>query len=69
MNDNKVSTLAVVIINCICALIWNINLFIDISNGDTGSVLFVVHVICAILWDICAVIWTVRYIKQKRNKG
>ena len=65
-NQQKVS-LAVVIINCICAVVWNINFFVDLVYGYTNSVSFVLHIICAIVWDICASVWILRYRKSKKS--
>ena len=67
MDDKKRVNLTVVIINCICAVVWNINLFVDLTYGYTNSISFVLHIICAIAWDICAIVWVVRYINTKKN--
>ena len=67
MDSKKKGNLAVVIMNCICAVLWNINLFVDIAYGYTNSVSFVLHIICAIVWDICAIVWIVRYRKSKMD--
>jgi len=67
MDDKKKVNLAVVIINCICAVVWNINLFVDLTYGYTNSVSFALHIICAIVWDICAIVWILRYLKSKKN--
>lgn len=67
MDDNKKVSIEVVIINCICAVVWNINLFVDLVYGYINAVLFVLHIVCAIAWDICAVVWIIRYLKSKKN--
>lgn len=67
MNKNKEVSIAVVLINCVCAVIWNINVFVALSYGFTNSVSFVLRVICAIVWDFCAVVWILRYLKSKKN--
>lgn len=67
MDDKKKISIAVVIINCICAVVWNINLFVDLAYGYTNSVSFALHIICAIVWDICAVVWILRYRKSKKD--
>ena len=67
MDNKKKVNLAVVIINCICAVVWNINLFVDFAYGYTNSVSFVLHIICAIAWDVCAVAWVLRYLKSKKK--
>ena len=69
MDKEKKVSIAAVILNCSCAVVWNINLFIDITYGFTNSVSFVLHIICAIVWDFCAVMWILRYIKSKKNDG
>lgn len=53
------------VLNCICAIVWNINVFIDLVYGFPD----VLHIICAIVWDCCAVIWIVRYLKSKKNSN
>ena len=67
MDDKKKVSIAVVIINCICAVVWNINLFVDLAYGYTNSVSFVLHIVCAIGWDICAVVCIIHYLKSKKN--
>ncbi len=66
--DKKKNT-AVMIITCICAVVWNINLFVDLIYGYTNTVSFVLHIICAVVWDICAVVWIIRCFKCKTEKG
>ena len=67
MDDKKNVNITVVIITCICAVVWNINLFLDFAYGYTNSVSFVLHIICAIVWDICAIVWIVRYLNTKKK--
>lgn len=67
MDDKKNVNIAVVIITCICAVVWNINLFLDFAYGYTNSVSFVLHIICAIVWDICAIVWIVRYLNTNKK--
>ena len=69
MDKKKEVSLSVVIINCICAVVWNINLFVDLAYGYTNSVSFALHIICAIVWDICAAAWVLRYLRSKKNSG
>ena len=69
MDKEKKVSIAAVILNCICAVVWNINLFIDIAYGFTSSATFALHIFCAIGWDFCAVVWILRYIKSKKNNG
>ena len=67
VDKSKKVSVAAVILNCICAVVWNINMFIDIAYGFTNSATFVLHVVCAIVWDFCAVLWIGRYIKSKKS--
>lgn len=69
MDDKKKVSIAVVIINCICAVVWTINLIIDLTFGYTNSISFVLHIICAIGWWICAVVWILRYLKSKKDNA
>ena len=65
MDEKKTGSLFVVIINCICAVLWNINVFVDLAYGFPN----VLRIICAIVWDFCAVVWVLRYLKSKKNNG
>ena len=69
MQEKKAVSLSVVIINCICAVVWNINLIMDLAYGYTNTISFVLHIICAIVWDLCAVVWALRYLKSKKSSG
>lgn len=69
MDEKRKTNLTVVIINCICAVVWNINLFVDLAYGYTNTVSFVLHIVCAIVWDICAVVWILRYLRDKKENG
>ena len=51
----------------ICAIIWNILLFVDLYYGYSNNVSFVLHIVCAIVWDICAIVWITRYLKSKKS--
>ena len=61
--NKKVNIGVVVILNCICAIIWNIKVFVDLVYGFPN----VIAILCAIVWDICAVVWILRYLKSKKN--
>lgn len=69
MDEKRKTNLTVVIINCICAVVWNLNLFVDLAYGYTNTVSFVLHIVCAIVWDICAVVWILRYLRDKKENG
>ena len=58
-----VSTRVAMILNCICAAIWNIHVFVDFAYGFPNAL----HILCAIVWDFCAVVWVIRYLKSKDN--
>ena len=62
----KASIFAVVCTS-ICAIIWNILLFVDLYYGYSNNVSFVLHIVCAIVWDICAIVWITRYLKSKKS--
>ena len=51
----------------ICAIIWNILLFVDLYYGYSNNVSFFLHIVCAIVWDICAIVWIMRYLKSKKS--
>ena len=59
----NVSTCIAMILTCICAVVWNINVIIDFVYGFPS----VLHIICAIVWDFCAVVWVCRYVKSRNN--
>ena len=63
MTKKKKVSLTLVIINCVCAVVWNINVFVDLAYGFPNAL----HMICALVWDACAVIWTIRYLKARRT--
>ena len=63
---DKASIFAVVSTS-ICAIIWNILLFVELYYGYSNNVSFVLHIVCAIVWDICAIVWITRYLKSKKS--
>ena len=67
MEEKKNVSLTVVILNCICAIVWDINLFVAIAFRDTNSMSFVLRGFCAIGWTVAAIIWICRYIKFKKG--
>lgn len=68
MSYKKKASLFSVVINCICAIIWNLNLFVDLVYGYSNYVLFYLHIACAIIWDICAIYLIIRYGKYKKQR-
>ena len=67
MDEKKKVNITVVILNCICAVVWNLNLIIALVEGCTLSVSLVLRIFCAIAWDACAVTWIIRYRKSKEE--
>ena len=67
MGEKKNVSKFSVIIYCIGAVIWNINLFLDLAYGNTDSGSFILHIVCAIAWDIMAVAWILYYLKFKKD--
>ena len=63
---DKASIFAVVSTS-ICAIIWNILLFVDLYYGYSNNFSFILHIVCAIVWDICAIVWIMRYLKSKKS--
>ena len=68
MEKKKTNLTAVMIIMVICAIVWNLNLLMDFVYGYSNIVSFVLHIVCAIAYDICAVVWIAQYVKQRTNK-
>ncbi len=67
MEEKKKASIAVVILNCICAVLWIINLIIDFTHGYTDNVQLILHIICAVCWSFVAIINIFRYLKFKKN--
>lgn len=68
MNNEKEINLFAVVINCICAVVWNLNLFVDLMYGYSNNISFYLHIACAVIWDIIAVYLIVRYRKNKKQQ-
>ena len=66
MEDKKKVSLAPVIINSLCAVVWCVNVFLDLTSGTPDRVSLVLHSVCAVLWSISATLWVAKYIKSKR---
>ncbi len=58
-----------VIFYCVMAVAWNINLFLDIAYGNTDSKSFMWHIVFAVVWNVLAVVWVLRYRKSKKDNG
>ena len=63
---NKVS-LTAVILNCICAIVWDIDLIVAIAFRDTNSMSFFLRSFCAIGWTGAAILWIYHYFKVKKD--
>ena len=59
----NVSMAVAMVLNCLCAIVWNVHVFIDLTYGFPNML----NIICAVAWDICAVIWVVRFINSKKG--
>ena len=66
MNNKKKVSKNTVAINWINAVLWNIIFFKDLANGYATAESFRIHLLCAIAWDVCAIVWTARYLEYKR---
>ena len=66
MEEKKNVSIAVVILNCICAVLWVINLIFDFTHGYTDSVQLILHIICAVCWSFVAIIYIIRYLRLKK---
>ena len=69
MEDKKKVSMVPAIINSLCAVVWSINVFLDLTSGTPDRVSLVLHSICAVFWSISAALWIVQYIKSKRVKN
>lgn len=68
MEDKKKVSMVPSIINSLCAVVWSINVFLDLTSGTPDRVSLVLHSICAVFWSISAALWIAEYIKSKRDK-
>ena len=57
------NTRTAMILNCIVAVLWNIHVFVDLAYGFPS----ILHIIFAIVWDFCAVVWVLRYLKSRKT--
>lgn len=67
MEKNNQVSLAIVIPNCICAVICIVNLLVDLICGQPDGGILVLHIICAIAWTVCAAVWVTKYIRTKKQ--
>lgn len=69
MDEKRKVTKTEAIMYCICAVAWNMNLLLDIAYGNTNSKSFVWHIVFAVVWNVLAVVWVLRYWKSKKDTG
>ena len=69
IDKKKSVSLALVIIWCINAVILNINLLLDLIRGYASTGTLILHIVCAIAWDICAIAWVLYYLKSKKTQN
>lgn len=67
MEKKDTASIFAVVSTSICAIVWNILLFVDLYYGYSNNISFVLHIVCAIVWDICAIVWLMRYLKSKKH--
>lgn len=68
MGEKKKTNLAMVIIYCFCAVVWDVNFFGKLAEGYPNTGTFVMYLLCAVTWTACAVLYDIRYIKDRKNK-
>ena len=64
MENKKPVGIVVVVLNCICAVVWNINVLLDLAYGSPNAL----RILCAVVWDICAVVWILRYCRSGKKE-
>lgn len=59
--------ISVVITNCVCAFLWDMNVFLELKYFQVASPdVLLQRIMCVILWNIIAIVWTCRYFKSKK---
>lgn len=64
MKEKRPVSLFVVVMNCLCAVLWTVNCVKGLLNGNVRGL----DVACAIVWCICAAVWIKRYLDQKKSE-
>ena len=67
MEEKKEVSIAVVILNCICAVLCISNFIINFTHGYKDSVQLILLFMCAVCWCFVASINIFRYLKFKKN--
>lgn len=65
MEEKKKVSLKGVIISCVCAVVWDLNLVLDLVYGYSNKASFVLHILCSIAWSIFAIGCIIRYFRDR----
>ena len=68
MEKKKIPGAATLILYCLCAVIWDINVIVDIIYRIPNQFTFYLHIICAILWNISSIILFYNFRKQQKEQ-
>ena len=63
MDKKNDVSFTVVVLNCIVAVLWNAGVCIDLVHEAPNAF----RIVLAIVWNIIAVTWIVRYLKSKKS--
>ena len=63
----KKTSIVIVILNYFCAVGWSISLILNIVRWQDDTLSFILRLVNALGWTVCAVIWTIRYRKEKKE--
>ena len=69
MEEKKKVSIVVIILSCLCAVLWIINLIMHFTHGYTDSVQLILHILCAVCWSFVAIIYIFRYLKLIKNNS
>jgi len=66
MKKKTTVSIGVVILNCLNAILWILNLvFLTEKEADPKSLVF--KIVCAVLWSLSALLTFLRYRKEKKT--
>ena len=65
MEEKKKVSLKGVIISCVCAVVWDLNLVLDLVYGYSNKASFVLHILSSIAWSIFAIGCITRYLRDR----
>ena len=63
--EKQKTTKGSVIAYWVCAGVWMFTLLIDLVCDGFSTLIIVTHLICAVVWTICAILITRKYGKEK----